>query len=102
MEPTLGAGSAAASDAVALPVRLTLQESVQELARLDSALTALPGPVVSIDASALKVFDTSAVSVLLELRKRLMAQGKTLAVTQWPKRLRDLVGLYGVSELLPA
>jgi phospholipid transport system transporter-binding protein len=85
-----------------MPERLTLQESVRELARLDSALKSLPGPVVSLDASALRVFDTSAVSVLLELRKRLMAQGKTLAVTQGPQRLRDLVGLYGVSELLPA
>lgn len=101
MEPKLG-NVGAAAPTVALQERLTLQESVQELARLDSALKALPGPTVSIDASALRVFDTSAVSVLLELRKRLMAQGKTLAVTQWPKRLSDLVRLYGVSDLLPA
>ena len=94
------AGAAPAT--VGLPERLTLQESVQELARLDRALAAQAGPIVSLDASALRVFDTSAVSVLLELRKRLMAQGKTLAVTQWPKRLRDLVGLYGVADLLPA
>jgi phospholipid transport system transporter-binding protein len=94
--------NAASPALVGLPERLTLQESVQELARLDRALKAQPGPIVSLDASALRVFDTSAVSVLLELRKRLMAQGKTLAVTQWPKRLRDLVGLYGVAELLPA
>ena len=96
----MNAGAAPAI--VGLPERLTLQESVRELARLDSALKAQPGLIVSLDASALRVFDTSAVSVLLELRKRLMAQGKTLAVTQWPKRLRDLVGLYGVADLLPA
>jgi phospholipid transport system transporter-binding protein len=96
------AGEAAVPSTVGLPERLTLQESVQELTRLDRALKLQPGPVVSLDASALRVFDTSAVSVLLELRKRLKAQGKTLAVTQWPKRLLDLVGLYGVSDLLPA
>jgi phospholipid transport system transporter-binding protein len=39
--------------------------------------------------------------VLLELRRNLMAQGKTLSVVGRPERLRDLVGLYGVSELLP-
>jgi phospholipid transport system transporter-binding protein len=31
----------------------------------------------------------------------LLAQGKTLSVVDRPERLRDLVGLYGVNELLP-
>jgi phospholipid transport system transporter-binding protein len=60
-----------------------------------------PGPVVALNADGLKVFDSSAVAVLLELRRNLMAQGKTLSVVGRPERLRDLVGLYGVSELLP-
>ena len=86
---------------VSLPERLTLQESVQTLERLGRSLKALPGPIVALDAGALKVFDSSAVAVLLELRRVLLEQGKTLSVTQWPKRLRDLVGLYGVTDLLP-
>ena len=91
-----------AAGIVGLPERLTLQESVKELARLERAVSQQAGSAVSLDASAMKVFDTSAVAVLLELRKRALAQGKTFTVTQWPERLRDLVGLYGVSELLAA
>lgn len=86
---------------VSLPERLTLQEAVPVLERLGRLLKKQPGPTVSVNASALKVFDTSAVAVLLELRRTLLAQGKTLAVTERPERLRDLVSLYGVNELLP-
>jgi phospholipid transport system transporter-binding protein len=86
---------------VSLPERLTLQEAVPVLERLGRLLKKQPGPTVSLNASALKVFDSSAVAVLLELRRTLLAQGKTLAVTDRPERLRDLVGLYGVNELLP-
>ena len=89
------------TDAVSLPERLTLQEAVTELDRLGRAVTQQPGPSVALNASALKVFDSSAVAVLLELRRSLLAQGKTLTVVEWPEHLRDLVGLYGVSELLP-
>ena len=89
-------------DVVSLPERLTLQEAVTVLERLGRALKQLPGPTVVLSASALKVFDSSAVAVLLELRRSLLAQGKTLAVQERPKRLDDLVGLYGVGELLPS
>jgi phospholipid transport system transporter-binding protein len=37
---------------------------------------------------------------LLELRRRLLAQGKSLELKNPPQRLRDLVALYGVGELL--
>ncbi|HEY9096260.1 MAG TPA: STAS domain-containing protein [Hydrogenophaga sp.] len=89
------------SGVVSLPERLTLQEAVTALERLGRALKQLPGPTVNLNASALKVFDSSAVAVLLELRRSLLAQGKTLTVQERPKRLDDLVGLYGVAELLP-
>lgn len=88
-------------DAVCLPERLTLQEAVAELDRLGRAVKQQPGPVVALDASALKVFDSSVVAVLLELRRGLLPQGKTLTVVEWPEHLRDLVSLYGVNELLP-
>ena len=90
-----------ASGVVGLPERLTLQEAVAVLERLGQALKQLPGPTVILNASALKVFDSSAVAVLLELRRALLVQGKTLVVQERPKRLDDLVGLYGVAELLP-
>jgi len=40
--------------------------------------------------------------VLLELRRELQKQGRTLTLRHPPQRLRDLMALYGVSELLPA
>ncbi|MEX1165579.1 MAG: STAS domain-containing protein [Hydrogenophaga sp.] len=85
---------------VSLPERLTLQEAAPVLERLGRELQKQVGPTVSLDASALNVFDSSAVAVLLELRRTLLAQGKTLAVTGRSQRLRDLVGLYGVDGLL--
>jgi phospholipid transport system transporter-binding protein len=84
-----------------LPERLTLEQAVPTLAQLKQALATQPGPQVVIDAGALHEFDTSAVAVLLELRRLLQPQGRTLLVQHAPSRLRDLVTLYGVQELLP-
>ena len=55
-----------------------------------------------MDAGALRHFDSSAVAVLLELRREAQAQGRVLRVLRWPARLQALVALYGVQELLPA
>ncbi len=90
------------SDTVArLPERLTLEQAVPVLAQLRAALLQQPGPAAVLDASALRECDSSAVAVLLELRRGLQAQGKTLQIAHSPQRLRDLVTLYGVQELLP-
>lgn len=88
--------------AVSMPEQLTVQGAGQALQRLQQSLGQLTGPAVVLDASALRVFDTSAVAVLLELRKVLLGQGKSLQVTGMPQRLQALVTLYGVAELLPA
>lgn len=88
-----------ATPVAALPAEITLAEAGKILADLKRALEQA-GPVVVVDASRLRVFDSSAVAVLLELRRLLRADGKTLQVTHWPRRLEDLMGLYGVSELL--
>lgn len=85
-----------------LPERLTLHDAVQVLDKLNQAVSKQPGAaVVALDASALQVFDSSAVAVLLALRRNLQSQGKRLQVLQRPQRLNDLVTLYGVDELLP-
>lgn len=86
----------------ALPDRLTLENAGDTLQRLAPIVTAAPGPVVQLDASALQNFDSSAIALLLELRRRLLEQGKTLQVVSWPQRLQGLVALYGVGELLQA
>jgi phospholipid transport system transporter-binding protein len=91
-----------AAAAFPLPEQLTLQGAVQTLGRLSQSLAQQSGPTLVLDAEPLKVFDTSAVAVLLELRNTLLIQGKTLQVTRMPQRLQALVSLYGVAELLPA
>ena len=91
------------SEAVAarLPERLTLEQAVPVLAQLRAALQQRSGLAV-IDASDLRECDSSAVAVLLELRRVLQQQGRALQLQHSPQRLRDLVTLYGVQELLPA
>lgn len=88
--------------AIPLPEQLTLSGAAQTLERLREALLRQAGPTVVLNAEPLRVFDTSAVAVLLELRNALLTQGKTLQVARMPQRLRALVTLYGVAELLPA
>jgi phospholipid transport system transporter-binding protein len=94
--------SAAIAASVPLPEQLTLQGAAQTLLRLKPLLAQQPGREVVLDAGPLRVFDTSAVAVLLELRNAALAQGKALQVRDMPERLRALVTLYGVGELLPA
>jgi phospholipid transport system transporter-binding protein len=89
------------ADAARMPQRLTLNEAVQTLEQLSAALAGQAASTLQIDASSLEECDSSAVAVLLELRRRLLAQGKSLQVNHIPQRLKDLVGLYGMSELLP-
>lgn len=58
-----------------------------------------PAPVL-VDASALHDFDSSALAVLLGLRRVANALGRTVQVTDMPARLRELATLYGVLDLL--
>ncbi len=85
-----------------LPERLTLADADQTLARLGGELAQHADATVVVNAASLQVFDSSALAVLLELRRRLQAQGKTLRVNGWPRRLEDLAALYGVRDLLAA
>ena len=87
--------------AARLPERLTLEQAVSVLAQLRAALQEQAGSAAVLDASALRECDSSAVAVLLELRRDLQQRGKTLQLSQSPQRLRDLVALYGMQELLP-
>ena len=92
-----------AMSAAALPERLTLDEAAATLASLRAAVGAPgEGAVVTVQAGALRHFDSSAVAVLLELRRELQRQGRSLQVQDWPPRLQDLVRVYGVQELLQA
>ncbi len=59
------------------------------------------GPVV-LDASALVEFDSSALAVMLGLRREVLAQGRSLQVMGMSPRLQELATLYGVQDLLPS
>ena len=92
-----------AAAALRLPSELTHRQATACLAQLlQSVGGAAPGSTLVVDAAPLRVFDTSALAVLLECRREALALGKSFAVSQLPARLRELATLYGVSELLPA
>lgn len=64
-------------------------------------LSAEPSASVTVDATALVRFDSTALAVLLELRRVAMAAGKALVLQALPTRLLDLARLYGIDSLLP-
>lgn len=73
------------------------------LQQCEAALQSLPaGTQVQLDAAALTHFDSSALAVLLGVRRAAQERQLPLQVVHMPPRLRDLVKVYGVSELLPA
>ncbi len=84
-----------------LPEELTHATASACCRMLAQALRSDPSQQAIADASALQVFDSSALAVLLECRREALALGKTFAVSQLPQRLRSLATLYGVGELLP-
>jgi len=85
---------------VRFPQRLTQDDAVQVLAHWRLELVGVAAPVVEVDASALQQFDSSAVAVLLELRRHLLREGRSLQIKAGSQRLRDLMKMYGVAELL--
>ena len=58
-----------------------------------------PEPVL-VDASALSDFDSSALAVLLGLRRVAKAQGRSVLMQGMSARLSELATLYGVLDLL--
>jgi len=85
-----------------LPAELTQRQATACLQMLLQAVRGEAGGQVVADASALEHFDSSALAVLLACRRECLADGRTLAVKGLPAKLRELAGLYGVSDLLPA
>jgi phospholipid transport system transporter-binding protein len=69
---------------------------LEQLAAADSVSTT----EFQVDASALEHFDSSALAVLLELRRQAQVRGQSFQVTGMTARLSELAGLYGVDELL--
>nr|WP_269117425.1 STAS domain-containing protein [Ramlibacter monticola] len=85
-----------------LPDELTHATAPACCRMLAQALRSDPSAQAVADASALRVFDSSALAVLLECRREALALGKSFAVANLQPRLRALATLYGVGELLPS
>jgi phospholipid transport system transporter-binding protein len=83
-----------------LPETLTLAEARDALRLLEVALKRESEPLLVIDASQLKRFDSSALAVLLECRRLADAWGKRFELRELPQQLGDLARLYGVDALL--
>ena len=84
-----------------LPAALTFAEAAQALGALQSALAQVAaGARYEIDAADLAACDTSAIAVLLQLRREAQQRGLAFAVRNPPAKLRQLAALYGVEELL--
>ena len=86
----------------ALPASLTIADlgvPGAELRTVDELLGS-GTDAVSVDASLLANFDSSAIALLLEARRHARALGRDFAVHGAPAAMVDLAGLYGVAELL--
>lgn len=83
-----------------LPSTLLHDQADACLAQLEAQWRLSMHARVPVDASALAEFDSSALAVLLGLRRLVLAQGGSLHITGMSARLRELASLYGVLALL--
>jgi phospholipid transport system transporter-binding protein len=85
--------------ALRLPENATLEQAATLAATLPAALARGKG-AFSVDASALKAYDTSTIALLLQARRGAQASGRAFTVTGAPAQLVQLAALYGVERLL--
>ncbi|ARU03895.1 hypothetical protein CCO03_03635 [Comamonas serinivorans] len=81
-----------------LPQMLKHEQATACLAMLTQAMRQEP-PEVVVDCGALTQFDSSALAVLLELRRACLHDQKTLTLQACPERLSTLARVYGVLDL---
>lgn len=83
-----------------LPEQLTLDRVRPALAAFEAELRGAASGPLSVDVGALQRFDSGALAVLLELRRRAAAAGRTFECVGSSPRLQSLAQLYGVDSLL--
>ena len=87
---------------LSLPATLTQDHARACLDQLTVGLKLEAAAQVVVDAALLRSFDSSALAVLLALRRECARAGKRFVVQGLPDRLRDLASLYGIQGLLPS
>jgi phospholipid transport system transporter-binding protein len=85
-----------------LPATLTQSQANDCLEKLTQDVQQEAEKKVIVDAAPLSNFDSSALAVLLAVRRECARAGKLFAVKGLPDRLRDLAALYGIEGLLTA
>lgn len=85
-----------------LPETLTVREARDTMRLLKLALESESDPLLLVDGSQLRRFDSSALAVLLECRRLAQAWGKRFALQAMPHKLDELAKLYGIADLLGA
>jgi phospholipid transport system transporter-binding protein len=90
------------SSVLHLPQELTYRQARECLLRLRPLVAGHAAQQVPVDASAVRVFDSSALAVLLACRRCALEAGKQLLVVGLPEGLRSMAALYGVDGLLAA
>jgi phospholipid transport system transporter-binding protein len=83
---------------LALPAAVTASNASALLEQYQSALSGV-GSLV-LDGSALTSFDSSALALLLALRRRAQVAGKTLVSRNLSPNVRKLAILYGLEGLV--
>jgi phospholipid transport system transporter-binding protein len=83
-----------------LPAKVTVDEARDVLRMLEQSVRHDNAPALTVDASALREFDTAALAVLLECARQARAWGKAFVVHAAPPKLGELAALYGVDKLL--
>lgn len=83
---------------LALPERVTHAQARGVADGLIAVARTQPGPMV-LDASALRVFDTSALAVILACQRAALARDTSLVVLGLPERAQALARVYGVAAL---
>jgi len=87
---------------LSLPPTLTQSQAQLCLDRLTQDMQQEADAQVVVNAAALSSFDSSALAVLLAVRRECARLGKRFSVQGLPDRLRDLAVLYGIDGLLTA
>lgn len=83
-----------------LPASVTAAEAVDTARLLTQALKRETDAALVVDASNLQHFDSSALAVLLEVRRAAEAWGRPFVLRNAPPKLASLAKLYGVDGLL--